>query len=82
MCILFTYTNANAVPGGYKLIVASNRDEFYSRPAMPANPWEENQFIIGGKCVLCVMSAFVYFSLFTILLLLIECCFYLFLLRS
>lgn len=49
MCILFTYANANPLCGGYKLIVASNRDELYARPAIPAAKWEEDPRILGGK---------------------------------
>lgn len=48
MCILFTFANGNPENGGYKLIVASNRDEFYSRPAAPAAAWDENPFVYGG----------------------------------
>lgn len=35
--------------GGYCLIIASNRDEYFSRPTLPANYWSEDQDIIGGK---------------------------------
>jgi uncharacterized protein with NRDE domain len=33
------------------LIVASNRDEFYDRPAMPANWWVDSPHVFGGKDV-------------------------------
>jgi len=33
----------------YKLILAANRDEFFSRESMSAHYWEENESIIGGK---------------------------------
>lgn len=51
MCILFIYVNNNGepVPGEYKLVLASNRDEYYTRPAKPAAPWEESPFVIGGR---------------------------------
>lgn len=50
MCILFFVLNENAKGDGeYKLILASNRDEFYARPAQVAGPWEEDEFIIGGR---------------------------------
>lgn len=49
MCILFTYSNADPLPGGYKLILASNRDEYYARPASPAAEWEEDPWIVGGQ---------------------------------
>ncbi|XP_062563786.1 transport and Golgi organization protein 2-like [Armigeres subalbatus] len=51
MCILFIYVNNNGVPvqGEYKLILASNRDEYYTRPAKAAAPWDESPFVIGGR---------------------------------
>uniref|UniRef100_A0AAG5CPE0 Transport and golgi organization 2 n=1 Tax=Anopheles atroparvus TaxID=41427 RepID=A0AAG5CPE0_ANOAO len=50
MCILFVYVDDRCGPAGrYRLILASNRDEFYARPALPASPWAENARIIGGR---------------------------------
>lgn len=49
MCILFFTLNENARGDEYKLILASNRDEFYSRPASIARRWEENEYVIGGR---------------------------------
>ncbi|XP_058825096.1 transport and Golgi organization protein 2 [Topomyia yanbarensis] len=51
MCILFIYVNNNGEPGHgeYKLILASNRDEHYIRPAKTAAPWEERPHVIGGR---------------------------------
>uniref|UniRef100_A0A182RNB4 Transport and Golgi organization protein 2 n=1 Tax=Anopheles funestus TaxID=62324 RepID=A0A182RNB4_ANOFN len=49
MCILFVYVDDGSVPGRYRLVLASNRDEFYSRPAKAAAPWDENVRIIGGR---------------------------------
>lgn len=49
MCIIFSIANGNPQPGGYKLIVASNRDEFYSRPASPAKEWSDYPFVYGGS---------------------------------
>lgn len=51
MCIIFIYSNGNPLPGGYKLIVASNRDEFYARPALPAAAWEEDSTVFGGEFI-------------------------------
>nr|XP_029724233.1 transport and Golgi organization protein 2-like [Aedes albopictus]XP_029724241.1 transport and Golgi organization protein 2-like [Aedes albopictus]XP_029724245.1 transport and Golgi organization protein 2-like [Aedes albopictus] len=51
MCILFIYVNNNGepVPGEYRLVLASNRDEYYTRPAKEAAPWDESPFVIGGR---------------------------------
>ncbi|XP_037041020.1 transport and Golgi organization protein 2 [Bradysia coprophila] len=49
MCILFSIANGDPQPGGYKLIIASNRDEFYSRPASAAKEWSDNPFVYGGQ---------------------------------
>ncbi|XP_052891696.1 transport and Golgi organization protein 2 [Anopheles moucheti] len=49
MCILFVYVGDGSVPGRYRLVLASNRDEFYARPAKSAAPWEENARVIGGR---------------------------------
>lgn len=49
MCIVFLYFNDNPGPEGFKLIIASNRDEFYSRPAAPAQFWETNPHVLGGE---------------------------------
>ena len=33
----------------YKMIIAANRDEFYSRPAAPVHYWEDHPDILGGR---------------------------------
>lgn len=48
MCILFIHTDPNPKKEGYRLIVASNRDEYYERPAAPAAQID-NTSVIGGK---------------------------------
>ncbi|KAJ9576904.1 hypothetical protein L9F63_006522 [Diploptera punctata] len=49
MCILFLHTDNNPAPNKYKLILASNRDESYTRPTRQANFWEEDSRVIGGQ---------------------------------
>ena len=46
MCLLMA---AHAQHSDYRLIVAANRDEYYSRPASPAAYWSENNQILGGR---------------------------------
>ncbi|XP_011881146.1 PREDICTED: transport and Golgi organization protein 2 homolog, partial [Vollenhovia emeryi] len=48
MCILFIYRNPNADVKSYRLIIASNRDETYKRPALPAHYWEKHPECLGG----------------------------------
>lgn len=49
MCILFIYTSTKDTDGDYSLILASNRDEYYDRPALPMAPWEEDPDVFGGN---------------------------------
>lgn len=64
MCILFLTTNGNAKLGEYKLIVASNRDEFYNRPAKAATAWPDHDCVYGGIPILHVQLGFFFFFLF------------------
>lgn len=46
MClILFAYESHPK----YRLVVAANRDEFYSRPTLPAGFWQEDSRILAGR---------------------------------
>ena len=46
MCLLvFSYKHTP----GYNLILAGNRDEFFSRPTAPLSFWEENDNILAGR---------------------------------
>jgi len=46
MClILFSWKNHTV----YKLILAANRDEFYTRPTKKAGFWEDHPHILGGR---------------------------------
>lgn len=51
MCVLFI-SSAQHINGGYRLIIASNRDEYYYRQTLPANYWSEDPDIIGGKQII------------------------------
>ena len=46
MCLLLI---AKKIHPDYKLIIAANRDEFYNRPTMPADFWNEYPNILAGK---------------------------------
>jgi len=46
MCIVTLHHQDHPV---YKLIVASNRDEFYERPTAQAEFWEDYPYILGGR---------------------------------
>lgn len=48
MCILFIYRNPNAIVKSYRLIVATNRDETYKRPALSAHYWKDHPECLGG----------------------------------
>lgn len=47
MCILFIYTNPVIKPGCYRLILVSNRDEYYIRPAQNVAHMKEDEIIAG-----------------------------------
>lgn len=50
MCILFAFVNPKPEPGGFKIILASNRDESFSRPALPAHEWlPKHSGVYGGQ---------------------------------
>lgn len=48
MCLILFALNDNPK---YKLILAANRDEFFNRPTLTADYWEENDSILGGRDV-------------------------------
>lgn len=49
MCILFIYNTENlSNESDYKFILASNRDEYYDRPAANAHLWTEDSSVLGG----------------------------------
>lgn len=49
MCILFIYRNPEASADSYRLIIVSNRDEFFARPADPADYWKKHPHCLGGR---------------------------------
>lgn len=46
MCLILFAFNKHPK---YKLILAANRDEYFNRPTLIANYWEENREILGGR---------------------------------
>lgn len=49
MCVIFFYVNSNPTSGGYKLILASNRDEFFARDTQDAAKWANAEHVYGGE---------------------------------
>lgn len=47
MCVTAFYFNPSPPPDGFKLVVVFNRDEFYNRPTLPAEFWENTDVIAG-----------------------------------
>jgi hypothetical protein len=48
MCILFLHATNNPAPNEFRLILASNRDEYYERPTHQAHFWDDDPTVIGG----------------------------------
>lgn len=48
MCILFCYLAEEKIPTGYELILLSNRDEDFRRPAIQAHVWKDTTYALGG----------------------------------
>lgn len=48
MCITFVYNGNDEVESDFSLILASNRDEFYNRPAQCMASWKEDPSVYGG----------------------------------
>lgn len=48
MCILFIYKGAADKHSDYSLILATNRDEYFERPAQNMGPWDKDPNIIAG----------------------------------
>ncbi|XP_059049706.1 transport and Golgi organization protein 2 [Achroia grisella] len=49
MCILFTYNGTGDDDSDYSLILASNRDEFYDRPANKMTVWSDDNKVVAGR---------------------------------
>ncbi|XP_030379068.1 transport and Golgi organization protein 2 isoform X1 [Scaptodrosophila lebanonensis] len=48
MCVIFFYANSNPSSDGYKLILASNRDEFFARETRSVAKWANADHVYGG----------------------------------
>jgi uncharacterized protein with NRDE domain len=48
MCILFLHTTNSPAPSTFRLILASNRDEYYERPTHQAHIWDDDPTVMGG----------------------------------
>jgi uncharacterized protein with NRDE domain len=49
MCILFCYLQNGNVDIGYEVILLSNRDEDFQRPAIQAHVWKDTKYTLGGS---------------------------------
>jgi hypothetical protein len=49
MCIIFFDYRPDGGAHGYKLVLAANRDEVFSRPAAPASFWPGGRVLAGGR---------------------------------
>lgn len=49
MCILFVYTNPNVQKDTFRLVLISNRDEYFQRPAQSIQYLKDEE-IVGGLC--------------------------------
>lgn len=49
MCVIFFYANSEPTVNGYKLILASNRDEFFARDTQTAGEWSNGGHVYGGE---------------------------------
>lgn len=59
MCIIFFIAHEKPTDNSpYKLILASNRDEVYSRPTQSAEVWSHAKFVIGGESPMLIKSQF------------------------
>lgn len=56
MCILFIFADPEPKEDGYRFIVASNRDEYYERPAAPIAKIADTH-IIGGSVTFFLIVA-------------------------
>ncbi|CAH1246418.1 TANGO2 [Branchiostoma lanceolatum] len=48
MCIVFLKFDPHRKSGGYKIVMAANRDEFFNRPTKSAHFWGENPRVLSG----------------------------------
>ncbi|XP_076181764.1 transport and golgi organization 2 isoform X2 [Ptiloglossa arizonensis] len=48
MCIVFIFRNPDADSDSYRLILTSNRDEYFKRPALLAHYWKNHPECLGG----------------------------------
>ena len=58
MCILFLYIAPKVSLGQWKVILVSNRDEYYTRPTEPLHLWScEPQILAGMKIYIKQISS-------------------------
>lgn len=52
MCIIFCYIANEQIDTGYELILLSNRDEDFQRPALQAHIWKDTKYALGGSMII------------------------------
>lgn len=60
MCMLFIFVDPCPKPGQYRMIIASNRDEYYNRPAQTVQEPSEDGIVGGNRLSLTLYNAFLY----------------------
>jgi len=61
MCVLFALWIRNPKFDGYRLILASNRDEIFQRRTSPAASWSDAPHVFGGNSNVISLSFFLFF---------------------
>lgn len=67
MCVIFFYANSQPGTNGYKLILASNRDEFFARNTQTAAKWSNADHVYGGASTRPTLAIYHIYYLYIII---------------